>query len=254
MEKEIKFVTGEPALLIGRALVVSDLHIGIEHRYRKKGISLPSQSGRMLERLERLVRETGTRKIVVIGDVKHKVPGTSFQEEREIPTFFRRLLELGEVEVTPGNHDGGIESLLPPEVVLHPSGGFMVEKSWMCHGHAWPPEEFLEAGRVVTGHNHAGFEFRDRLGYRWVEPVWVRASFDGERLEERYGKARRLPELVLMPPFNEFTGYIGLNRKGFGDDGPGPLFRAAQRDSARVYMLDGTLLGELGKLREQGNL
>ncbi|MCK4714592.1 MAG: metallophosphoesterase, partial [Candidatus Aenigmarchaeota archaeon] len=241
MGKGIRFVTEERTLAIGRTLVVSDLHIGIEHRYRKKGISLPSQSETLMESLEKIIKQVRTRKLVIIGDVKHRVPGTSFQEEREIPVFFRRLLEIVEVEVVPGNHDGGIERLLPPGVVLHPSMGFVFGKTWLCHGHAWPSQEFLNAEHVVIGHNHAGIEFRDGLGYRWTEPVWVRAELDPEKLAEKYGKAKQpsggrmekdsLPEVVLMPPFNRFASFIPLNRKDREYDkhfseGPSPLFRA----------------------------
>jgi putative SbcD/Mre11-related phosphoesterase len=254
MEKGLRFVTGEPALKIGRVLVVADLHIGVEHQYRKEGIALPSQSGKLMERLEGLIKRTRAKRLVILGDVKHMVPGTSFQEEREIPAFLRRLLERVEVDVTPGNHDGGIGRLLPKEVVVHPSGGFMLGKTWLCHGHAWPGKDFLKAREVVVGHNHAGVEFRDKLGCRWLEPVWIRAGLVREKIEEKYGKAgERLPELVIMPFFNTFSGMVPVNRSVEEiarryREGPGPLFRSMDREKARVYMLDGTLLGELGKL------
>ncbi len=262
MKHEIRFVTGEAALTAGRVLVVSDLHMGIEHRYRKRGIALPSQSEKLITRLESLIRKTRTKRLVILGDVKHKVPGTSFQEEREIPAFFRRLMEKVDVGVAPGNHDGGIEKLLPPGVKLYPGSGFRVGDAWLCHGHAWPVEEFLDCREVVIGHNHASIEFRDDLGYRWREPVWIRAVLERKMLAERFRgldakrgheAERGLPEVVLMPAFNGFAGLVPANRSGKGFErhfmeGPSPLFRAAKRDSARVHMLDGTFLGELGKL------
>ncbi len=250
MSKEIKFVTGEAALTIGKALVVTDLHIGIEYRYRKSGIALPSQLKNMSSRLDTLLDRTGAERLVILGDVKHKVPGTSFQEEREIPAFFRGLVEKVRVELAPGNHDGGIEALLPEEVAVYPRSGFRLGDVWLCHGHAWPEQEFLKSKAVVIGHNHSGFEFRDGLGYRWTEQVWVRAGLEKEGLSGRYKDlGESLPELVLMPSFNRFTGLIPLNREGVGSrEGPSPLFRVAKRAEARIFMLDGTFLGELGEL------
>lgn len=271
MSEGIEFVTGERALKIGRVLAVSDLHMGIEYRYRREGIALPSQSERLMGRLEGLIRKSRAKVLVILGDVKHRVPGTSFQEEREIPAFLRRLLELAEVEITPGNHDGGIERLLPRGVVLHPSSGFMLGRAWLCHGHAWPDKAFLDAEHVVTGHQHGGIEFRDSLGYRWAEPVWIRAELDRGRLAGRYRELKggmrlrsnrhakghkeqgTLPEVILMPVFNNFAGIIAANKsmedvEKLYSEGPSPLFRAARRDKARVYMLDGTFLGELDKL------
>jgi putative SbcD/Mre11-related phosphoesterase len=260
MNQELKFVTGERAITIGRVLIVADLHVGLEYRYRKGGIAVPTQTGKMLERLESLVKKTKSEKIVILGDVKHKVPGTSFQEEKEVPAFFRRLLDTAAVEVCPGNHDGGIEKLLHPDVKLYPSSGFMLGDIWLCHGHAWPVEDFLGARHVVTGHNHPGIMFRDSLGYSWTEPVWIRAGLDGGKLAKRYKSLEAdgvaLPELVVMPGFNELAWPIAMNRKmkDYEKDfehieaGPGPLFRAAERRHARAFMLDGTLLGELGRL------
>jgi putative SbcD/Mre11-related phosphoesterase len=250
----LRFVTGERAIKIGNVLVVADLHIGVEYRFRKGGIAVPSQTGRMRDRLEGLVRKTGVKRLVVLGDIKDDVPGMSFQEEREVPVLFRRMAELVEVEITPGNHDAGIGRLLPRDVLVHPSSGFMLEKTWLCHGHAWPDRAFLDAEHLVIGHQHAGIEFRDRLGYRWGEPVWIRAELDREIIYARYKqKGNALPELVMMPVFNEFACSIGANRPmsyiaGYFKEGLGPLFRATRRKSARVFMLDGTYLGELGKL------
>lgn len=252
---QLKFVTGEPALLIGKNLVITDLHIGIEYRYRKNGIKVPSQSGKLMERIEKLLEDTGAEKLIILGDIKHKVPGTSFQEERDVPVFFQRLSEKSKIEVTPGNHDDNIEKLLPSRVKVHESTGFAIGDTWLCHGHAWPDREFLGKERIVMGHNHASIELADKFGYRWKDPVWLRAELNRKKLSEKYKipPKTKLPELILMPPFNDFTGLIPLNKRAaavrkYQKEGPNPMFRVSKKNKARVYMIDGTFLGELGKL------
>lgn len=254
---DLKFVTGEPAVLMGEALVISDLHIGIEYTFRKDGISVPSQSEKLLGRIENLIEETSAKRLIILGDIKHKVPGTSFQEERDVPAFFRRLLETTRIDVTPGNHDDRIGKLLPSGVKLHPSAGFMLDDVWFCHGHAWPAREFLDSESVIIGHNHSAIEMRDKLGYRWKDHAWIKAEFDRKKLSVKYRgipKTKKLPGLILMPTFNDLSGLIPLNksdreiRKQFYTEGPSPLFRTAKKKKSKVYMLDGTFLGELGKM------
>ena len=92
---EPEFVTREPALLINsngnRALIVSDLHIGIEYEYYLRGMRIPSQTKSMVNRLDTLIESTKADRLVIIGDIKHRVPGISKQELREIPEFFGTL-------------------------------------------------------------------------------------------------------------------------------------------------------------------
>jgi putative SbcD/Mre11-related phosphoesterase len=251
---EPRFVTGKPALLLGKTLVVSDLHIGIEHEYRQSGINLLSQTGRMLARLEELIGRTKADRLVVIGDVKHKVPGTSFQEEREIPAFFRRLSGRARVEIVPGNHDDNISRLVPPEVRVHPSEGALFGDAYLSHGHTWPSPDVLKAGAVIVGHTQPQVEIRDSLGYRWVEPVWVKASIPGEPLGKRYGHPTGAAgdggerELIVLPAFNEFAGGMPVNRPS-GKRFISPLLGLADMDRAGIYLLDGTYLGELASIR-----
>jgi putative SbcD/Mre11-related phosphoesterase len=262
---EIKFLTSEPALLAGKTLFASDIHIGIEREYRLSGLSMPSQTGRLLERMEELLRKTKAKKLVLIGDIKHKVPGTSWQEEREVPVFLQRLAEKSEVHVVPGNHDGGISKHIPKGVALHTMEGGIFSSIYACHGHAWPDPSFLKAKYLLVSHSHPQVEFRDRLGYRWGERVWIRASLDLKRIRAKYHEAREAPELIVMPAFNPLSGGIPVNRKKQPEKNQGdrwkasedafsperhisPILKSAKMRAARIYMLDGTYLGELGKI------
>ena len=56
---------------------------------------------------------------------------------------------------------------------------------------------------------------------------------------------KKLPELVVLPTFNDFAGGRAFNRRGEKPHLMGPLGRAAKKSGARVYMLDGTFLGRL---------
>jgi len=75
----------KPALFVGKTLVVSDLHIGIEHSFRKSGIKIPSGTENMKKSILEMIDETGAEKLVILGDLKHKVPGITMQELREVP-------------------------------------------------------------------------------------------------------------------------------------------------------------------------
>lgn len=255
----MKFLTSEPALLLGRsekhpfkgvhgktkALVIADLHLGIEYEFYKSGIRIPSQLEKITERIEKLLKLTKAGKLIILGDVKHKVPGLSWQELREVPEFINKINRKIPVEIVPGNHDPGLSGLIP-NIKIHPASGFLLGDCWLMHGHAWPGEEFLKAKYVILGHNHPVIEFRDKLGYVWREPVWVRAELNKKKIGEKYRKVKTLPEIIIMPVFNEFAGGISLNSKERSFSGP--LGRCAETGKAEIYLLDGTFLGELGKL------
>jgi putative SbcD/Mre11-related phosphoesterase len=244
----IDFVTGKPALLIGRALVIADLHIGAERDYRAAGIAMPSKTPEMGAEIAALIRQTRAKRLIILGDVKHRVAGASFQEERELPAFLGALSKLASLELVPGNHDGGIGRVFPG-IKVHPSEGMMLGDCYLTHGHSWPNKKALEAETIITGHNHPQLEFRDRLGKRWRERAWIRAQLRRKPIEKHYGKTLgKLPGLLLMPAFGSLVGGWALNRSrgdaGF-DEGHGPITRCADLRHAVAYMLDGTLLGEV---------
>ncbi|MBL7206869.1 MAG: metallophosphoesterase, partial [Candidatus Aenigmarchaeota archaeon] len=187
----MKFLTNQPAFLLEKTLVIADIHVGIEYEYFRSGIKVPSQTDKILERVKKLIKETNAKKLLILGDLKHKVPGTSYQEKREVPEFLNELDDLVEIEIVAGNHDGGLKSMLSNDIKLHPSKGFLSGNVYFCHGNSWPSKEFLKADYIIMGHIHPLFEIKDKLGYRWSERVWVRAELGKKKIEEKYGKSKK---------------------------------------------------------------
>ena len=83
---EIQPVYGSPALTVDSTLVIADLHIGVESHLRSKGFHLISRTDDMYDEI--LLSAGDCNKLVVLGDVKNTVPGSSKQEYTEIPEFF----------------------------------------------------------------------------------------------------------------------------------------------------------------------
>lgn len=242
----MKFLTNEPALLLpGRTLVIADLHIGIEYEFRRSGIRMPSQTQGMLKRIDALLKTSKAKKLIILGDVKHKVPGLSWQEEREIPQFINRLNKKVPVEIVPGNHDPGLKDLLP-NITMHHNSGLRTGSIYFLHGHAWPENAFLKSKTLIMGHTHPFIEFRDKLGYRWREPVWVRTLISKARIKKKFPNAKSLPQVVIMPAFNNFAGGHAINRKDVKLYGS--VAKALDKTKAKIYLLDGTFLGQLSKL------
>ena len=272
-----RLLTPWPAMLVEaeeRILLVTDLHLGIEYELAKMGISIPYQTDRFLGELMDLVREHRPNRIVILGDMKHGVPITSFQEKREIPRFFRALLdEVERVDLVRGNHDANIQNLAPEEVEIHPSRGLILGDSYRVaalHGHAWPYPPLLTADLIVMGHNHPAVQLNTPLGVRITRRAWVRgtpvpAKLAGALLsqggkkpegsplaafEKVFGMAMGAPQMVVMPTFNDLMGGLPVNQEA-PKSLLGPLFRSGAVDveDFDVYLLDGAFLGKVSFLR-----
>ena len=224
------------------ALILSDLHYGVEAEMLRGGVWVPNRSTARTEKVLELLKQTNSKRLILLGDVKHQVPHNSKQQRTDLEQFFMAVNRIAKVEIVPGNHDGGLVDIIPSDVKFHKSDGFVIVEIGMVHGHAWPSQEVMNSKILVMGHEHPALSFRDRLDKLHSEPCWLRAPM----LEhERYDK---VPEqLIVMPAFGELAGRT-MNREPL--KGLGPVLRNGLADlaKARVETLEGLDFGELGNL------
>lgn len=238
---------GERALhLVDAAtVVVGDLHVGLESDLRAKGVHLPSQTDRMRDRLLSILRQTGARRLVIIGDLKHRIPFSTQQEARELPRFFDRF--PAEVELVPGNHDVDFRDYL--DIMVHEADGIVVGAAGLLHGHTWPSVDVMRQQTIVTCHNHPAVMLVDELGHRHKEACWVRAPFT-PKAQEKYPDLPQDAQLIVMPAFNELTGGTAFNGRE-GEKLLGPLFGngLVDMEKARLWTVDGVDLGTIPQLK-----
>jgi putative SbcD/Mre11-related phosphoesterase len=221
------FVKNEAAMKVGTYLIVTDVHIGLTKELWEAGVSLPSQVNSLAKRLNKLRRLTKATRLIINGDLKHKVVGISLQERREVPELLS-LLKFEKIVVIKGNHDGEIEKLVKDLKKVSVKKSFAVGNYLFTHGH-----RHVKTSRkiIVVGHNHLKIRFRDAVGAVYDEPVWVKGKAEGKKI-------------IVMPAFNELSGSYVANKGKFH----GPI-ASKLTNRARVYMLDGTDLGRIVDLK-----
>ncbi|VVB60645.1 Uncharacterised protein [uncultured archaeon] len=247
MLPKLQPINDEPALLFKekKLLVIADLHIGIESELREKGLQVPSQTNVMEQRLISMLTTNIIRDIILLGDIKHNIPSPTIQERADVNRFLDTIQTYGNIHVSPGNHDGNIDRLLPSTIKLHPSDGFVFEGIGFTHGHRKPNKEVMQCEQVVIGHTHPTVMLTDRLGYRMFEQCWLRSAPLSDKLIEKYPASQTL-QILVMPAFNPLCGGIAVNR----DPLLGPFRSLLDSDNAEVYLLDGSSLGKVKDLKE----
>lgn len=251
----IKLLTDYPVAFISdkKILVISDTHIGVEYALSQSGIRIHKQIEKFKDILDKLIELTKATTLVILGDVKHKVPGASIQELRDIPKFLEYFSTKVKVCIARGNHDDFLETLIPTGVKLYGSRGFKIGKYGFFHGHAWPSKKLMRCDYLFMGHIQPAVQFKDKLGYRSRQQVWLKGKLNQDMIKKKY-KVRSTGKLniIILPAFNSLLGSLNVVEKG---DLSGPLLtsKAMSLDEMRTYLLDGTYLGVLNKIRKKFN-
>ncbi len=249
----MKFIKNSPALLIEKEsiLIVGDFHIGLAYKLYKKGVTIPSILPDIEKRLVKLLKNTKAKKLIIIGDVKHEVPGITYPEVVEIPKFLNKLSNKIDIHICKGNHDTHLEKILSDKIKIHPAGGFKIKNYFFYHGHEWPSEDFLDCDYLILGHVHPVFEFRDKFGYKISKSVWLKIKVKKEIFSKKYKVNKQGEiEIILVPSFNDLLGGHPINKINEEIEIISPILRQNMVDlkKSEIYLLDGTYLGKLKNL------
>ena len=174
----IKF-TGERFIILKDSAILGDLHIGFSLELERAGIyGVSFAEKRIVEEVERIKKEYGVERIILLGDVKHSIKGASSLEAK----LLRRLERLSPI-VVKGNHDGAIEKYMKNVVTSLSFYSFV-----LFHGNR--KEEFK---KCIVAHEHPCIEVE---GARI--PVIVKVK-----------------NVTVIPPFNRFLSMVALTTREF---------------------------------------
>ncbi len=238
----MKFLTNKPGCLIGKKLVISELHFGIELDLQRRGVNVQLDPRRYAAELNKLKSTSKASELLVLGDFKHTITGFN-QRERNAFNEFIHLLEFEEILVVKGNHDSRLGEMCRPfpHFRVFPATGYVFKHGKTSygafHGHAWPSEEVLKADVLLVGHNHAGIQI-GKKDFAKTLPAWIVAPFDKKQ------------KLVSFPSYNPLSGAMPFNVVRQGEL-HGPIFKDKRTDleNAQVILLSGQRIGKLKHLR-----
>ncbi len=268
-------VVGEPAAVADlgdeRALLVADVHAGIEAGLRyERGVELADRADERRSRLLGLITETTPDRVVVLGDLVHRIGAPDGDEQAELEALVAAVTDRVPLTLVEGNHDGGVAEAVGPAIdVVDPRGGVLGEADathdlpesgsiGVLHGHTWPGPALWGADVICVGHEHPQVRLEDAVGGSRTARAWLRgplspAAFagssggtDSREADPRETDAKRSftgdpPELVVFPAFNERSGGTWINVAG--DDFLAP-FLPDGLAAGDAYLLDGTRLGD----------
>lgn len=176
-----------------KALVIADVHMGVEEALNKQGILVPrTQYAETINLLENRLKGFGLKKIIINGDLKHEFGKISETEWRHTLRLLDFLFEhCKKIVLIKGNHDT-ILGPIADKRGLEVKRNYAIGKTMILHGDKIPKgEKFDSMKRLIIGHEHPA----------------VSLHKDG-RLEKfkcfLKGKWKK-KELIVMPSFNLVT-------------------------------------------------
>jgi len=145
---------GDRAALVGDALVLADLHVGMAAR---SAVEFPvGERADLVERFEALLDAFDPDEAVLAGDVLHSFSSIPAGIEETLADLTRAAREAGtRLVAVRGNHDAILGSVWSGRV----HDAYRVGDVVICHGHEVPD---ADAERYVVGHDHPAIEIEGR--------------------------------------------------------------------------------------------
>jgi putative SbcD/Mre11-related phosphoesterase len=215
-----------------KALIMSDLHIGLEESLNKEGVLVPRfQLKRLLLELESVIGRTHPKKIIINGDLKHEFGTISEQEWRDTLKMLDFLgRSADELILIKGNHDtilGPIAGKRNLEIV----DNLRLGEVFITHGDKIPSEKELAGAKaIIIGHEHPAVSIRDN-----IRSELFKCFLLGTFLRKK---------LIVMPSMNLVTEGTDILKEELLS----PFLKGANLGNFEIYVAADTTY-HFGKLR-----
>ena len=236
-----RIIESEPAIVLeegAKHLVITDLHIGFENLLSRKKIFLGSNSSvkQITDNVSNLIRRENIDSLILLGDIKSSISQISKNEWSDVPYFFNEIKKVSDIILVPGNHDAGIDKLIPNEISMTNSKGLVIDDVLLTHGHTMPSENFSNVNRIIMGHIHPVFFQEDSLVNG--ERVWISLKAKKELI---FPSAKGEIEITVIPSFNP---YFYAKQKRHYKKSISPIIAKIKNEAiAKIVTLDGTIVG-----------
>lgn len=241
-------VFGERAIYMEneKAIVIADVHVGIEFEYMLRGVNIGVQTDKLIERCRKLIMKKNAEKLIVIGDLKHTIVAEGGNEIRkmerkEVAKFIKSLNEICEIWVIKGNHDAMLRSKYAK---IFSSKGIKIGEVSLIHGHCWADDEIMDASLIIAGHIHPFVRLMAKVGYSYIKECWVKGKCKKKEFIKKYKNGNYKMDFIIMPAFNPLCGGTAVNRERVDE----AIMKIFDIRNASAYLLNGINIGVIKNL------
>ena len=238
---DIRIIDSEPALILEeekKNLVISDLHIGFEHKFSSNKITNRENSSvnDIINNVNKIIKKENPDTMILLGDVKSSIQNITKSEWNDVPYFFEELKNSLEIILIPGNHDANITKLIPNDITLISSKGMIIDDVLLTHGHTMPSENYSNVNNIIMGHIHP--VYFDKNSLLNGERIWI--SIKTEK-SEIFSSSKGKINITIVPSFNP---YFYATEKRYYKKSISPIVEKIKNSAiAKIVTLDGTIIG-----------
>ena len=235
-----RIIDSEPALILEndkKNLVISDLHIGFEHKFSSNKIpnSKNSSVNDIITNVKKIIKKENPDTLILLGDVKSSIQNITKSEWNDVPYFFEELNSL-DLVLIPGNHDANITRLIPDNVTLISSKGMIIDDVLLTHGHTMPSKNYSNVNNIIMGHIHP--VYFDENSLLNGERIWISIKTDKSKI---FPSTKGKINITIIPSFNP---YFYAAEKRYYKKSISPIVEKIKDSSiAKIATLDGTIIG-----------
>jgi len=221
------------------ALVIADLHLGIEGVLANEGIFLPTKaSHKTIEIVCKSIENYNVNKIILVGDVKHGFGLLNTTEWLMVKKFIRDLKEKYNLDIVVirGNHDNYLGVVLDKFNIPFYLRWDLKDYTFI-HGHV--DYELNELNKIIImGHEHPSIILHDDLGVRYKFKCFLWGEYRDRRI-------------LVLPSVNELATGSAISANLSRDLILSPILKKVDLNSFKPYpIIPGEIVRELPTLRD----
>ena len=236
-----RIIDSEPALILNgknKSLVISDLHIGFEHKFSSNKLTNKKNSSvnEIISNVKEIISNENPNSLILLGDIKSSIQNITKSEWNDVPYFFEEIKNSLDIILIPGNHDANIERLIPDYVTVSSSKGMIIDDVLLTHGHTMPSENYSNVNNIIMGHVHP--VYFDKNSLLNGERIWISIKTKKSQI---FPSSTGEINITIVPSFNP---YFYATEKKFYKKSISPIVEKIKDSSmARIATLDGTIIG-----------